>query len=185
MKVRIWFLVLLLGCSGEQKTTPFLGIVSRLPTLEKPLSFDSDGRGFDKFDTLSVFKAKFLAKIFDTESYYGLISLRRDPPIPIILIFDKSGNEIDSLQLFPTWEGGTIYPPLGEANNSIWSRHKAEFLNDSIIDLSTETLSRRFDTIEGTPNTARDVVTGLLSKRYSVSRRGKIKAIDSLKVSPF
>jgi hypothetical protein len=179
MKLTLMCLIFLIGCSGTQKT---FDEYSDLTVLEKPLIIDTDGNGFDRLTTVSFIPMEFTKKILSSDSYYGLIRGRGFKQSPVLLIYNNEGKNVDSLVLFPNGGVCTIYPPMGGSNNAMCKRDKAEFINDSTINLITEVLSRRFDDVRGKPDTSRDVTEEVFVEKIIISKRGKVKHIDSLQV---
>jgi hypothetical protein len=178
MRLQIFGLLILLGCGGQRPETKndLVTLIGRLPTIQTPVTFDSDksvsvGVKIDQhvIDSLQnkIPGYGILGKLFETDDFIAIVGIvPNDTGSPQILIFDRTGKEIDSYFAYGTAGGDMGF----NSKNVVTINPNREIL---FID-STWTMKindEGTDIIEGT-----DSLT-VTTEKFRITDGGKIEKV--------
>ena len=108
---------MLFGCGGQRPEikNDLVTLIGRLPTIQTPVTFDSDKPvsvlvkiDQDIIDSLQnkIPGYGILGKLFETDAFTAIVGIvPNDTGSPQILIFDKTGKQIDSYFAYRTAGG--------------------------------------------------------------------------------
>lgn len=179
-------LILLFSCSRSQTeksdqainklNTDFYSLLEQLPKLKTPLTFRSDRQ--IKRDSLvdeklvSKIQANYpsfnpYGKVYQTDEFIAVIGLgAADILTPVLAIYNKKGELIDSFSLYPTAGEDIGYHSI----NIVTLTANQEFY------LSDSTVTRKIDK-DGTKEIAGTDSVTLHKKRFQITVKGEIEEI--------
>ena len=170
-------LLFCIGCGGQRslENKDFAELRDKLPTIQTPVTFDSNGdidlksveltnngllKKLKERNYFSVF-----GKIFESKDFITIVGyIPDDTGTPILVTFDKNGNEISSHAVYETVMGDM-------------GRYTSNFVTidpDRVIHFIDSTVTRQIneDEIPGTDSLTVTV------KKYKLTDKGTIEIVD-------
>jgi hypothetical protein len=173
-------LLICIGCGGHNsaENKDFVELRDKLPQIKTPITFNSDSNIdlksvelpdnglLKKLNDRNYFAV--FGKIFETESFIAIIGyIPDDTGTPILVTFDKEGNELGSHVVYETAMG---YMGQYSSNYITISPNREIHFTDS-----TTILEINADGTDEIPGTDSLIVT---IKKYRITDMGKIERLD-------
>lgn len=178
--ITITGLLILFGCSGQSSSVnkDFAELRDKLPTIETPISFNSNTdiglRPADLADNglLKDLKERsyfsVFGKIFESEDFITIIGyIPNDTGTPLLVTFDKTGTRTSSYVAYETAMGDI-------------GRYTSNFVTidrDRTIHFIDSTVTRKIneDGTDEIPGTDSLIVT---TRKYRLTDKGTIESVD-------
>ena len=173
-------LVLLLGCSGQQKKVnrDISELREKLPKLETPMEFNSDRmmklKSIELPDNALIKKLKdknyftLVGKVFDTEDNITILGyIPGDIASPVLITYDNDGNELSSHAIYENAMGD-----MGQYTTNI-----VTVLPDRQILFTDSTTTRKIND-EGTDEIPGTDSLSVTHKKYRLTDKGKIERVE-------
>jgi hypothetical protein len=178
--ITILGLLILFGCSGQSSSVnkDFAELRDKLPTIETPISFNSNSHiGLGPADLADNGLLKELkersyfsvfGKIFESEDFITIIGyIPNDTGTPLLITFDKTGTQTSSYAAYETAMGDM-------------GRYTSNFVTidrDRTIHFIDSTVTRKIneDGTDEIPGTDSLIVT---TRKYRLADKGTIESVD-------